>query len=98
MTQVVPCSANWQLCAVKVGWDFLTPQVYGRQDWVGVFENVENAQNDPAGTYKYGGWQWADAGSPYSTNITANDGYVIAYIVWNYGTKSYQAVAISAPY
>lgn len=76
----------------------VTPQVYGRWDWVGVFENAENAQNDPSGTYKYGGWQWADAGSPYSTSITANDGCVIAYIVWNYGTKSYQAVAISAPY
>lgn len=76
----------------------VTPQVYGRWDWIGVFENAENAQSDPDGTYKFGGWQWADAGSPYSTRISVNSGYVAAYIVWNYATKTYQAVAISDPY
>ncbi|WP_274650853.1 hypothetical protein [Paenibacillus humicola] len=76
----------------------VTPQVYGRWDWVGVFQSAQDAQSDPAGTYMFRGWQWAENGSPYQTGIDANNGYVIAYIVWNYGADAYQAVAISDPY
>lgn len=76
----------------------VSPQVYGRWDWVGVFQSAKDAQTDPDGTYLGGGWQWAEDGSPYKTSVNANNGYVIAYVVWNYGADAYQAVAISAPY
>ncbi|MBB6731683.1 hypothetical protein [Cohnella zeiphila] len=76
----------------------VTPKVYGRWDWVGVFKSPEDAQSNPDGNYMFGGWQWAEDGSPYQTRISVNSGYVVAYVVWNYGADEYQAVAISNPY
>lgn len=76
----------------------VTPPVFGRWDWVGVFESADDARTDPAGTYLRGGWQWAEYGGPYNTSVNVNYGYVIAYVVWNYGADAYQAVDISNPF
>lgn len=76
----------------------VSPPVLGRWDWVGVFKSEDDAKTNPDGTYLRGGWQWADDGNSYQSSVAVNDGYVIAYIVWNYDTGKYQAVAISNPY
>lgn len=55
----------------------------GNYDWVGLYANPGDKDDDYIGTRVSGPWQWASKGTSYQTGEKVQANFQARYLVWN---------------